>query len=103
MSISPEFKAMAAMPYNLIFTASYEKIERLFLRRHPDLLDRYHRTLALLEHDPFHASLRLHALHGQLAGLHAVSITIQYRITIELEVREQEIILVSVGSHGDVY
>jgi mRNA-degrading endonuclease YafQ of YafQ-DinJ toxin-antitoxin module len=90
------------MPYSLIFTESYEKIEVRFLKRHPDLLDRYQRILALLELDPFHPSLRLHALHGRLIGLHAVSINLQYRITLELELREQEIILVSVGSHGEV-
>jgi mRNA-degrading endonuclease YafQ of YafQ-DinJ toxin-antitoxin module len=91
------------MPYSLIFSESYKKVEVAFLRRHPDLLDRYHRTLALLELDPLHPSLRLHALHGRLAGLHAVSINLKYRITLELELHEEEIILVSVGSHGEVY
>jgi mRNA-degrading endonuclease YafQ of YafQ-DinJ toxin-antitoxin module len=91
------------MRYNLVFTASYEKIERRFLQRHPQLLERYAKTLALLEHDPLHPSLRLHALEGRLAGLHSVSINLQYRITLELELREGEIILVSVGSHGEVY
>jgi mRNA-degrading endonuclease YafQ of YafQ-DinJ toxin-antitoxin module len=89
--------------YRLIFTEGYEKIEGRFLKRHPDLLDRYHRTLAILEMDPSHPSLRLHALQGRLTGLHAVSINLQYRITLDLELREQEIILVSVGSHGEVY
>jgi mRNA-degrading endonuclease YafQ of YafQ-DinJ toxin-antitoxin module len=91
------------MPYSLIFTESYEKIEGRFLKRHPDLIERYRRTLTLLELDPFHRSLRLLALQGRLAGLHAVSINLQYRITLELELREEEIILVSVGSHGEVY
>jgi mRNA-degrading endonuclease YafQ of YafQ-DinJ toxin-antitoxin module len=91
------------MTYELIFTESYEKIERRFLKRHPDLLERYRKTLALLEQDPYHPSLRLHGLEGRLAGLHAVAITLQYRITLELELREREIILVNVGSHGEVY
>jgi mRNA-degrading endonuclease YafQ of YafQ-DinJ toxin-antitoxin module len=91
------------MAYSLIFTESYEKIEKGFLRRQPDLSERYRKTLALLELDPFHPSLRLHALEGRLTGLHAVSINLQYRITLELELRAQEIILVSVGSHGEVY
>ena len=91
------------MGYSLVFTAHYEKIERRFIKRHPDLLERYHKTLALLEQDPFQPSLRLHALQGALAGLHAVSINLQYRITLEIEVREHEIILVNIGSHGDVY
>ena len=91
------------MPYDLIFTESYEKIERRFLKRHPDLRERYYKALALLEQDPFHPSLRLHALAGRLAGLHAVAITLQYRITLELELREREVILVNLGSHGEVY
>lgn len=45
------------MGYDLIFTASYEKIEKRFLQRHPQLLERYAKTLVLLEHDPFHPSL----------------------------------------------
>lgn len=28
---------------------------------------------------------------------------LQYRITLELELREQEIMLIDVGSHGEVY
>jgi mRNA-degrading endonuclease YafQ of YafQ-DinJ toxin-antitoxin module len=91
------------MPYSLIFTESYDKIEKRFLQRHPELIERYRRTLALLESDPFHPALRLHALQGRLTGLHAVSINLQYRITLELELREEEIILVNVGSHGEVY
>ena len=91
------------MPYSLLFTESYEKIEKRFLRRHPEMQERYQRTLALLEHDPFHPSLRLHPLPGRLSGLHAASINLQYRITLELELRAQEIILVSVGSHREVY
>jgi addiction module RelE/StbE family toxin len=91
------------MSYKLLFTKSYEKIERRFFKRHPDLLDRYHKTLVLLEQDPFQPALRLHPLKGRLSGLHAVSINLQYRITLELEIREKEIILISVGSHGEVY
>ena len=90
------------MPYELIFTESYEKIERRCLKRHPDLRERYFKTLALLEQDPLHPSLRLYGLEGQLAGLHAVAINLQYRIALELELREQEILLVNMGSHGEV-
>jgi mRNA-degrading endonuclease YafQ of YafQ-DinJ toxin-antitoxin module len=91
------------MSYELIFTEHYEKLEKRFLQRHPNLLNRYHKTLVLLERDPFHPSLRLHALKGRLAGLHSVSINLQYRITLELEVSEKEILLISIGSHGEVY
>ena len=91
------------MRYNLVFTESYERIEERFLKKHPDLLNRYARTLALLESNPFHPSLRLHSLKGRLAGLHSVSINLQYRVTLELEIREQEIVLLNVGGYGEVY
>lgn len=91
------------MPYSLIFTEGYERNEKRFLKRHPEMLERYRRTLALLEIDPFYPALRLRALQGRLAGLHAVSINLYYRITLELKLREQEIILVSEGSRGEVY
>ncbi len=32
-------KTSSPMSYNLIFTESYEKTEKRFLKRHPDLLD----------------------------------------------------------------
>ncbi len=90
------------MRYSLVFAEHYERAERRFLRAHPDLWERYPRTLAVLEQDPFHPSMRLRPLQGRLAGLHAVSINLQYRITLELELREQKIILVAVSSHGEV-
>ncbi|WP_156881389.1 hypothetical protein [Methylocaldum sp.] len=50
-----------------------------------------------------HPSLRLHPLQRRLAGLYSVSISMQYRITLELEIRERDIVFVNVGSHGEVY
>jgi len=55
--------------------------------------------LLMLERDPYHPSLRLHALKGRLTGLHSASISMKYRITLELEVREREILLVDIGGH----
>jgi mRNA-degrading endonuclease YafQ of YafQ-DinJ toxin-antitoxin module len=91
------------MPYKLIFPASYQKREKAFLKKYPDLRDRYFKTLLLLELNPLHPSLRLHSLQGRLAGMHSVSISMQYRITMELEIRDREIVFVDVGSHGEVY
>jgi len=91
------------MTFKLIFPAPYQKREKSFLRKHPDLRERYFKTLLLLEQNPRHPSLRLHPLQGNLSGLHSVSISIRYRITLELEFRQQEILFVNIGSHGEVY
>lgn len=91
------------MTYNLIFTDSYNKRAAKFLKQHPNLLSQYEKTLKLLELNPHHPSLRLHALKGSLKDMHSVSINISYRITLELIISDQEIILVDGGHHNQVY
>lgn len=91
------------MTFQLIFTAQYEKRAAGFLKRHPDLEKQYLKTLQLLELNPHHPSLRLHALGGRLQGMHSVSINLSYRITIELLISDNEIIPINVGDHEVVY
>ena len=91
------------MSYALVFTQSYNRRAAKWLKRHPDLKSQYLKTLRLLEVDPFHPSLRLHALGGRLEGLHSVSINLSYRITMELLVTEREVVPVNIGSHDAVY
>lgn len=57
------------MPYQLVFTEDYTRRALRFLKRHPDLKAQYAKTLALLEANPHHPSLRLHALNGRMVGL----------------------------------
>ncbi len=65
--------------------------------------NQYEKTLQLLELNPFHPSLRIHPLSGKLNGLHSISITTSYRITLEFIIDEQSIVLVNVGTHEEVY
>lgn len=91
------------MPYQLVFTEDYTRRALRFLKRHPDLKAQYAKTLALLEANPHHPSLRLHALSGRMVGLHSVSINVSYRITLELLIKDQQIIPINVGDHDTVY
>lgn len=91
------------MTYTLVFTGQYNRRAARFLRRHPQLREPYQKTLLLLQANPHHPSLRLHALRGRLAGLHSVSINLSYRITLELMLRDQQIVPVNVGDHEGVY
>jgi hypothetical protein len=49
--------------------------------------------------DPFHPTLRLQALSGDPTGIHAVSLTHAYPLTLTLRVTEREIVLLDIGSH----
>ncbi|MBK9161631.1 MAG: plasmid stabilization protein [Nitrosomonadales bacterium] len=91
------------MTFQLVYTEQYEKRVARFLKRHPELENQYLRTLQLLEMNPHHPSLRLHALGGRLQGLHSVSINLSYRITLELLIRDKEIIPINVGDHDVAY
>jgi mRNA-degrading endonuclease YafQ of YafQ-DinJ toxin-antitoxin module len=91
------------MSFRIIYTESYLKRAAKFIKRHPEILPQYEKTLKLLELNPSHPSLRLHRLGGPLRELHSVSINISYRITLEFLLEDGMIVLVSVGSHDDVY
>jgi mRNA-degrading endonuclease YafQ of YafQ-DinJ toxin-antitoxin module len=91
------------MPFQLVFTDDYTRRALRFLKRNPELKNQYAKTLALLEMNPHHPSLRLHALSGRLQGVHSVSINLSYRITLELLIQDQQIVPLNVGDHDAVY
>ena len=89
--------------YKLIFTESYEKRAAKFIKKHPELLKQYKKTLELMELNPAHPSLRLHQLKGNITEFYSVSINMTYRITIDFIIKDIEIIPVNIGKHDDVY
>jgi len=91
------------MKYKIIYTKSYIKRAGKFVKKYPQLVGQYEKTLKLLELDPFHPSLKLHGLSGKLSELFTVSINLSFRITLELLISEKEIIPINVGIHDDIY
>jgi mRNA-degrading endonuclease YafQ of YafQ-DinJ toxin-antitoxin module len=91
------------MTWQLVFTNQYTRRAARFIKRHPEMEGVYSKALRLLEANPHHPSLRLHALKGKLEGLHSVSINMSFRITIEMIISDKDIILINVGDHDEVY
>lgn len=91
------------MNYKIIQTEEYFKKLKKFIKKHPQVLDRYIKTIELLEVDPFHPSLRLHKLQGKLRVYHSVSINMQYRVVIDFIFQDKEIIPIDIGTHDEVY
>jgi mRNA-degrading endonuclease YafQ of YafQ-DinJ toxin-antitoxin module len=91
------------MSYKIIRTDEYFKKLKKFIKKHPDVLDRYAKTIELLEIDPYHPSLRLHKLRGKLQEYHSVSIIMQYRVVIDFVIKENEIMPIDIGVHDEVY
>jgi mRNA-degrading endonuclease YafQ of YafQ-DinJ toxin-antitoxin module len=91
------------MSFALVTTQQFERRARKFVRKHPDLRPALRDTLDDLSRDPFQPRLKLHPLAGNLAGVQAVGLTHSYRLTLLLRVTEQEIVLLDIGTHDEVY
>lgn len=87
----------------IIFTESYTKKAVKFIKKHPELVKQYKKTLELLEINPFHPALRLHKLKGRLSELYSVSINISYRITLDFFIEKDHIVPIHIGSHDELY
>ena len=83
-----------------IKTIRYNKefLER-FSKLPAEIKNRSLKAEFLLKDNAFHPSLRLHKLHGKLAGLWSVSIDRKYRIIFE-PVGDGVILFISIGKHS---
>ena len=89
--------------YTLVWSAGFTRSAEKFVKRHPDLREKFAAILRELEKDPFQPHLKYHQLRGNFKGVQAVSITYSYRITLTVVVSDKEIILLDIGSHDEVY
>lgn len=89
--------------YTIVTPDQFLRQSRKFFRKHPDLKTRFAKVIQGLQIDPFNPQLALHPLSGKFKGLYAISLTYSYRITLTLMVSEQEIILLDIGSHDEIY
>ncbi|MEI7898697.1 MAG: type II toxin-antitoxin system mRNA interferase toxin, RelE/StbE family [bacterium] len=94
---------MKKASFTLVWTETFVRTARKFLRKHPDLAKDFRDALRQLETDPHVPKLRLHALSGKYKGKCSVSLTYAYRVILVLRIIEHEIVLLDVGSHAEVY
>jgi addiction module RelE/StbE family toxin len=91
----------------LVWSSSFVRALKRRIRRQPGLRDEVEQTLRQLAEDPFAPSLRSHKLKGPLSGVWACSVGYDIRILFEFvqnpESGEEEILLLTVGSHDEVY
>ncbi len=89
--------------FAIITTQHFLRRVARFLRKHPELRDRFSRVVDDLKADPFAPHLHYHHLSGDMKGLQAISLTYEYRIVLTIMLTEKEIILLDIGSHDEVY
>ncbi|AHJ14053.1 type II toxin-antitoxin system RelE/ParE family toxin [Sulfurospirillum multivorans] len=91
------------MAYEIRLSESYKKRLRKFIQSHKDMAVRYEKTLRILQENPYHPSLRLHKLKGNLSEYYSISINIEYRIIMDFMIVDEVIILLDIGAHDEVY
>jgi mRNA-degrading endonuclease YafQ of YafQ-DinJ toxin-antitoxin module len=89
--------------YTIVATQVFLHRSRKFLKKHPELRQRYAQVIDDLRDNPFAPHLNYHHLGGKYEGIQAVSLTYEYRITLTVLLTEKEIILLDVGSHDEIY
>ena len=89
--------------YSIVAPVQFLRQARKFFKRHPDLKPRFSMVISDLQQDPFAPHLELHPLRGRLEGCYAINLTYSTRITLTLAIPEEEIILLAIGSHDEVY
>ena len=92
---------------NLIWTGTFTRKLKRLVRQNPQLRPPIEQTLQQLSENSFHPSLRTHKLKGDLSGIWSCPIDYSYRIlfkfTREQDREEDDILLLTLGSHDEVY
>lgn len=91
----------------LVWTSAFSRAFKRLVRQNPQLRPQIEQTLEKLLADPFHPSLKTHKLKGDLEGRWSCSIDHSNRIIFRFETNpnssEEEIFLLVLGSHDEVY
>lgn len=90
----------------LVWSKTFLRAYKTATRRHPHLKQDIEAVLRLLVDDPFEPRLRTHKLKGQLEGTWGCSIGYDRRLIFEFVKgvgKEDEILLIEIGTHDEVY
>jgi addiction module RelE/StbE family toxin len=92
---------------NLVWSAGFVRKFKRLVKKNAQLRIQIEKTLELLTENPFNSSLRTHKLKGDLDGVWSCSVDYDNRILFEFLVNQdsgdEEIFLLTLGSHDEVY
>lgn len=86
----------------LSWNKNFEKDLKRFLKKHPEKEGKIQNKLRLFTEEPFSPELRNHKLSGKLKDLRAIVVEYDCRIVFKF-IDENTALLVTVGSHEEVY
>jgi len=89
----------------LVLTPHFKKAYKKIVRKIPLLQEQIDYSIGLLEKDIYDVKLKTHKLSGELFGSYACSCGYDCRIifTVEEDNNGQIILLITIGTHEEVY
>ncbi len=85
----------------IVVSPKFSRAFRRYIRRNPELKPRIENVIRQMELDLSAPSLGTHPLKGKLEGLQACSCGYDCRIVFSIE--PDEIVLIDIGNHNEVY
>ena len=83
------------------FSSPYRKAFKKLISKNPDIVFIVFNKLLVLSENINHPSLKLHKLKGELKDFYAISIESNLRLILELN--DDGILLINIGTHDEVY
>ncbi len=91
----------------LVWSANFIRQLKRLVRQNPPIKKMIEQTLEKLANEPFDPSLKTHKFKGKLANKWSCSIDYSNRIVFQfmdnVELKTEEIVLLAIGSHDEVY
>jgi len=87
----------------IVWDQGFKKTIRKWSKRYPEYTEILERQLETFVKEPFHASLKTHALTGTLKECWSFRITYDHRLIFRFNEDRSKAILVDIGKHDDVY
>jgi addiction module RelE/StbE family toxin len=86
----------------LVWHTSFTRTFKKAGRKNPEIKDRLQEALELFVRDPYHPMLGTHKLSGKLKGHHAFGLGYDFRVVFKF-IDQEEVALISIGRHEEVY
>lgn len=86
----------------IVWDEGFAKILKKWSKKHPDLISEFEIKLKIFAESPFHPSLKMHSLSGNLKGYWSIRINYEYRLIFNF-VSQTKVLLIDIGTHDEVY
>jgi addiction module RelE/StbE family toxin len=87
---------------NLVWDPGFKKAYQKKIKTDDNLKRKFWKTIKLFSSNPFSKQLRTHKLTGTLKGLWAFSVDYDTRVIFSF-LKDDEVLLIDIGSHDEVY